>query len=149
MSENLPTFRSTEAFRNVFQVTNKNNSYPTDDTDELPEWQIQILESNLQFFCRRLSVCTALVIYIHDTSFTSKNILSIYTNTGKSLKPALILCLQEERREKILLEKNFQETVRRGKSGLCMKNLLGLPLYAGVVKPFQCSNTTPYLVCTM
>ena len=50
MSENLLTLRSTETFRNAFQVTSMNNSNPTDDTDELPEWQIQIFESNLQFF---------------------------------------------------------------------------------------------------
>ena len=124
MSENLLTLRSTEAFRNAFQVTSMNNSNPTDDADKLPQWQIQIFESNLQFFFRRLSVCTGLIICIHDTSVTSKNILSIYTNTGKSLKPPLVLCLQEERREKVLLVKYSQETVRGRKSGVRMKNSL-------------------------
>ena len=52
MSENFLTLRSTEAFRNVFQVTSMNNSYPTDDADEVIEWQIQIFESNLQFFSK-------------------------------------------------------------------------------------------------
>ena len=49
MSENLLTLRSTEAFRNVFQVLSINNSNPTDDADELPEWQIQIFETNLMY----------------------------------------------------------------------------------------------------
>ena len=117
MSENFLMFRSTEAFRNVFQVTSKNNSCPTDDADEIPEWQIQIFESNLHFFSRKLSVCAALMICVHYTSFTSKNILSIYTNIGKSLKPPLILCLQEERREKYYFKTIFSRDCQREGGG--------------------------------